>query len=76
MRYRFISLFIIIIFLSCSKEDNLAAQILEEEEEPQLFSCVSYDELLDPQNTDANDLMQWIHNPEVGSSNLPLATKY
>ena len=59
MRYRFISLFIIIIFLSCSKEDNLAAQILEEEEEPQLFSCVSYDELLDPQNTDANDLMQY-----------------
>ena len=59
MRYRFISLFIIIIFLSCSKEDNLAAQILEKEEEPQLFSCVSYDELLDPQNTDANDLMQY-----------------
>jgi len=59
MIYRFISLFFIMIFLSCSKEDNLAAQLLEEEEEPQLFSCVSYDELLDPQNTDANDLMQY-----------------
>ena len=47
------------IFLSCSKEDNLAAQLLEEDEEPQLRSCVSYDELLDPQNTDANDLMQY-----------------
>ena len=59
MKYRFISLFILIIFFSCSKEDNLAAQLLEEEEEPQLYSCVSYDELLDPRNTDANDLMQY-----------------
>ena len=59
MKYRFISLFILIIFFSCSKEDNLAAQLLEEDEEPQLYSCVSYDELLDPRNTDANDLMQY-----------------
>tara|TARA_B100000214_G_scaffold110809_1_gene78238 strand:+ start:785 stop:1381 length:597 start_codon:yes stop_codon:yes gene_type:complete len=61
MKHKIISLSFLIIFLGCSKaEDNLADQLIEEEE-PQIYSCVSYDELLDPQNTDANDLMQYWH---------------
>ena len=61
MKHKIISISFLIIFLGCSKaEDNLADQLIEEEE-PQIYSCVSYDELLDPQNTDANDLMQYWH---------------
>ena len=54
--YFIYSLLFIIVF-SCSKN-----QIQEEEEimeEPTLFSCVTYDTLLDPLTTKDDDLMQY-----------------
>ncbi len=54
--YIFYSLIFIIVF-SCSKK-----QVQEEEEilvEPTLFSCVTYDTLLDPLTTQDDNLMQY-----------------
>jgi len=54
--YIFYSLIFIIVF-SCSKK-----QVQEEEEilvEPTLFSCVTYDTLLDPLSTQDDNLMQY-----------------
>jgi len=54
--YIFYSLIFIIVF-SCSKK-----QVQEEEEilvEPTLFSCVTYDTLLDPLATEDDNLMQY-----------------
>ena len=57
--FYFIYSLIFIIVFSCSKN-----QIEEEEEEeivvePTLFSCVTYNTLLDPTNTEDDDLMQY-----------------
>ena len=54
--FYFIYSLIFIIVFSCSKNQ------IEEEEivvEPTLFSCVTYDTLLDPTNTEDDDLMQY-----------------
>ena len=46
--------------MSCSKSDNSETEIeIIEEEIEQLFSCVSYADLLDPQTTNQDDLMQY-----------------
>ena len=49
-----------LLILACSKSDNgeQLPEVIEEEIE-QLFSCVSYDDLLDPQTTNQDDLMQY-----------------
>ena len=44
--------------IACSKSDeNQVEEVVEEFE--QIFSCTSYDDLLDPQNTDQDNLMQY-----------------
>jgi hypothetical protein len=44
--------------IACSKSDeNQVEEVVEEFE--QIFSCVSYNDLLDPQNTDQDNLMQY-----------------
>ena len=44
--------------IACSKsDDNQVEEVVEEFE--QIFSCTSYDDLLDPQNTDQDNLMQY-----------------
>ena len=53
--YIFYSLLFIIVF-SCSKKTILEEEIVVE---PTLFSCVSYDTLLDPLTTKDDDLMQY-----------------
>ena len=53
--YIFYSLLFIIVF-SCSKKNILEEEIVVE---PTLFSCVSYDTLLDPLTTKDDDLMQY-----------------
>tara|TARA_E500000178_G_scaffold130134_1_gene129977 strand:- start:626 stop:1225 length:600 start_codon:yes stop_codon:yes gene_type:complete len=56
-KYYFI--LILLFFLnSCSKNQPSNQTIIEEEFE-QIFSCVSYDDILDPQSTDQFDLMQY-----------------
>ena len=48
------------LVLACSKSDNAETEIeIIEEEIEQIYSCVSYDELLDPKNTNQDDLMQY-----------------
>ena len=47
------------IILSCSKSDNNSQEIIEEEVFIQDFSCVSYDDLMNTQTTDRDDLMQY-----------------
>ena len=43
---------------ACSKSDDTEiVEVIDEIE--QIFSCVSYDNLLDPQNTNQDDLMQY-----------------
>ena len=57
---RFILSFLIISVLvnACSKSDDTEiVEVIDEIE--QIFSCVSYDNLLDPQNTNQDDLMQY-----------------
>tara|TARA_A200000159_G_C7140833_1_gene263023 strand:- start:15 stop:608 length:594 start_codon:yes stop_codon:yes gene_type:complete len=57
---RFILSFLIISALvnACSKSDDTEiVEVIDEIE--QIFSCVSYDNLLDPQNTNQDDLMQY-----------------
>ena len=53
--YIFYSLLFIIVF-SCSKKTILEEEL---EVEPTLFSCVTYDTLLDPLTTKDDDLMQY-----------------
>ncbi|MDA0331111.1 MAG: hypothetical protein O3C31_03205 [Bacteroidetes bacterium] len=56
-KYSFI--FILLLFsISCTK-NQLSNQTILEEEVEQIFSCVSYDDLLDSQNTDQDNLMQY-----------------
>ena len=47
------------VLITCSKSNELdqIEEVVEEFE--QIFSCVSYDDLLDPNNTDQDDLMQY-----------------
>ena len=48
------------LILSCSKSSDTASEIqIIEQEIEQIYSCVSYDELLDPKNTNQDDLMQY-----------------
>ena len=47
------------LILACSKSENSDTEIEIIEEIEQIYSCVSYDELLDPQNTNQDDLMQY-----------------
>ena len=48
------------MILACSKSDDAETEIeIIEEEIEQLYSCVTYSELLDPQNTNQDDLMQY-----------------
>ena len=48
------------LVLACSKSDNAETEIeIIEQEIEQIYSCVSYDELLDPKNTNQDDLMQY-----------------
>ena len=57
---RFILSFLIISILvnACSKSDDTEiVEVIDEIE--QIFSCVSYDNLLDPQNTNQDDLIQY-----------------
>ena len=53
--YIFYSLLFIIVF-SCSKKNILEEEVVVE---PTLFSCVTYDTLLDPLTTKDDDLMQY-----------------
>tara|TARA_B100000941_G_C28342640_1_gene467542 strand:- start:162 stop:761 length:600 start_codon:yes stop_codon:yes gene_type:complete len=48
------------LILSCSKSNDAESEIqITEQEIEQIYSCVSYDELLDPKNTNQDDLMQY-----------------
>ena len=54
----FISFFSILY--SCSSSDNLDSDVeIVEEKVQQLYSCVSYDDILDPSSTSENNLMQY-----------------
>jgi len=59
MKRFFLSFLIISILVNaCSKSDDTEiVEVIDEIE--QIFSCVSYDNLLDPQNTNQDDLMQY-----------------
>ena len=60
MKKNIIFFLLFLLVLACSKSDasDTDIEIIEEEIE-QLYSCVSYNELLDPQNTNQDDLMQY-----------------
>ena len=47
------------LILSCSKSNDAEEIEIIEQEIEQIYSCVSYDELLDPKNTNQDDLMQY-----------------
>ena len=47
------------LILSCSKSNDTEEIEIIEQEIEQIYSCVSYDELLDPKNTNQDDLMQY-----------------
>ncbi len=47
------------LILSCSKSNDAQEIEIIEQEIEQIYSCVSYDELLDPKNTNQDDLMQY-----------------
>ena len=52
--------FFILLFVTCTKSDNSESEIeIVEKEIEQIYSCVSYDNLLDPQNTNQDNLMQY-----------------
>ena len=59
MKRFFLSFLIISILVNaCSKSDDTEiVEVIDEIE--QIFSCVSYDNLLDPQNTNQDDLIQY-----------------
>jgi len=51
-------IFIFLLILACSKSDDAETEIeIIEEEIEQLYSCVTYSELLDPQNTNQDDAL-------------------
>jgi len=56
-KYYFI--FILIFFFNSCSKNQLSNESIIEEEVEQIFSCVSYNDLLDAQNTDQDDLMQY-----------------
>ncbi|MBT3281940.1 MAG: hypothetical protein HOC22_05425 [Cryomorphaceae bacterium] len=57
-RFILSSLFISLIVTACSKDaETPTVEIVDEFE--QIYSCVSYDDLLDPKNTNQDDLMQY-----------------
>jgi hypothetical protein len=57
-RFILSSLFISLIVTACSKDaETPTVEIIDEFE--QIYSCVSYDDLLDPKNTNQDDLMQY-----------------
>ena len=57
-RFIFSFLMISILATACSKSDDTEiVEVIDEIE--QIFSCVSYDNLLDPQNTNQDDLIQY-----------------
>ena len=56
-KFSVFTLFAFVIF-ACSKSENIEPEI-EIEEFEQIYSCVAYDNLLDPQNTDQDNLMQY-----------------
>ena len=60
MKSKFLKYFFLSLALfSCSKSEiNNSSEEILEEEFVQIYSCVSYDDLLDPQNTNQDDLMQ------------------
>ena len=49
------------LFLACSKSNEIGSSddVVIEEEFQQLYSCVSYENLLDPKTTNQDDLMQY-----------------
>ena len=52
--------FFILLFVTCTKSDNSESEIeIVEKEIEQIYSCVSYANLLDPQNTNQDNLMQY-----------------
>ena len=61
MKSKFLKYFFLSLALfSCSKSEiNNSSEEILEEEFVQIYSCVSYDDLLDPQNTNQDDLMQY-----------------
>ena len=47
------------VLITCSKSNELDQAEEVVEEFIQIYSCASYDDLLDPNNTDQDDLMQY-----------------
>jgi len=47
------------ILTSCSSSDDSVSAEITQEKVQQLYSCVSYDDLLNPSSTSENDLMQY-----------------
>ena len=47
------------VLISCSSSDDSVSAEITEEVVQQLYSCVSYDDILDPSSTNQNDLMQY-----------------
>ena len=59
-RFILLSLIISLFISACSKSDNPSeSSVIPEEVFIQDYSCVSYDDLLNPQTTDRDDLMQY-----------------
>ncbi|MBC8397260.1 MAG: hypothetical protein H8E16_09210 [Flavobacteriales bacterium] len=59
-RFILLSLIITLFISACSKSDNPSeSSVISEEVFIQDYSCVSYDDLLNPQTTDIDDLMQY-----------------
>jgi len=58
MKKNYIVFVFLSLLISCSKSnDDNTEEVIDDF--VQLYSCVSYDELLDPKNTDQDDLMQY-----------------
>ena len=61
MKKKYLILYVIfILVLSCTKSDNsFQSEEIVEEEFIQDYSCVNYDDLMNPQTTDRDDLLQY-----------------
>ncbi len=61
MKKKYLILFVFfILVLSCAKSDNsFQSEEIVEEEFIQDYSCVNYDDLMNPQTTDRDDLLQY-----------------
>ena len=57
-RFILLSLIITLFISACSKSDDSQEEVIIDEF-VQIYSCVSYDDLLDPKNTNQDDLMQY-----------------